>query len=30
VRETLSGMLRFHRREAKPQWWRRYEWIAHL
>ena len=28
VRETLSGMLRFHRREAKPQWWRRYEWIA--
>lgn len=28
MRETLSGMLRFHRREAKPQWWRRYEWIA--
>ena len=28
VRETLAGMLRYHRREAKPQWWRRYEWLA--
>ena len=28
MRETLSGMLRFNRREAKPQWWRRYEWMA--
>ena len=28
ARETLRGMLRYHRREAKPQWWRRYDWLA--
>lgn len=28
VRQTLAGMLRYHKREAKPQWWRRYEWLS--
>ncbi len=28
ARSTLSGMLRYHKREAKPQWWRRYDWLA--
>ena len=28
VRETLAGMLAYHRREAKPGWWRRYDWLA--
>ena len=27
ARSTLGGMLRYHRREAKPQWWRRYDWL---
>ena len=28
VRETLRGMLRYHQREAKPQWWRRFDWLS--
>ena len=28
VREVLRGMLRYHKREAKPQWWRRFDWLA--
>jgi predicted RecB family nuclease len=27
-RATLAGMLRYHRREAKPQWWRRFDWLG--
>ena len=28
VRSTLSALLHFHKREAKPGWWRRFDWLA--
>lgn len=28
VRETLVGLLSYHKREAKPMWWRRFSWLA--
>lgn len=28
VRETLSALLCFHKREAKPGWWRRFDWLS--
>jgi hypothetical protein len=28
VRETLSALLLFHKREAKPGWWRRFDWLS--
>ncbi|KAL1511143.1 hypothetical protein AB1Y20_005962 [Prymnesium parvum] len=27
VRATLKGLLRYHKREAKPVWWRRFDWL---
>ena len=27
VRGTLAGLLGYHKREAKPGWWRRFSWL---
>ena len=28
VRSTLSSLILYHKRESKPSWWRRFDWLA--